>query len=217
MDNVTNDIFSYLVSKIGTNHQVYLTGGSARDCLLNIPFNDFDFVTDLTPDKTQQLFPDADVSFARFGIINLHINGKHVTLATLRKDGKYDDSRHPSKVSFIKDVETDCLRRDFTINAIYICADGSIKDPLDGQIDLNKHIIRMIGDIPTRINEDPLRIIRAIRFSYKLNFTIEKDLLEYITGHAYLLKKLNPDKAQEEISKATKEAQDKLNILMRMK
>lgn len=181
--------------------EFFIVGGTSRDFLLNRNISDIDVATTLTPDELKEFFKDGDYTFAKFGTINIKIDGQRITLATMRKEELYRDYRHPDSVEFVKDYEIDARRRDFTINAIYFCHDGTILDPLNGLDDLNLGLIRMIGDVDTRITEDPLRILRAIRFSLNLDFMIEEYLDKYINSHGYLIKRLNKAKIEEEINK----------------
>lgn len=212
--NILDEIFSYLTSKIGSK-SVYLVGGSTRDFLLKRDFTDFDFATTLTPKELRSIFNDADYHFAKYGITNIKYKGYHITLATMRKETAYVDSRHPSEILFIKDINVDYLRRDFTINSIYMDSDKNIIDPANGQIDLKNRTIRMIGDIKERIEEDPLRILRAIRFKYILGFSIEPKLNIYINNNLSLLKKINKDKITMELKKCNQEGRIYIEELLK--
>jgi len=212
-EEYVKSIFSLLESHLGKD-RIYLVGGSSRDLLLKRDFNDFDFATTLTSNQINEsslgtLFK-LDFSFKKFGIVNFNYEGNHITLATMRKEGKYTDSRHPSYIEFITSKEVDSCRRDFTVNSIYLDSNLVAYDPQGGLADLEDKVIRMIGDIPTRMNEDPLRMIRALRFSLELGFTLEEKLKEYIFAHLSLLGLLNPSKIEEEIKKTDKEKQHEL-------
>ncbi len=212
--NILDEIFSYLTSKIGSK-SVYLVGGSTRDFLLKRDFTDFDFATTLTPKELRSIFNDADYHFAKYGITNIKYKGYHITLATMRKETAYVDSRHPSEILFIKDINVDYLRRDFTINSIYMDSGKNIIDPANGQIDLKNKTIRMIGDIKERIEEDLLRILRAIRFKYILGFSIEPKLNTYINNNLSLLKKINIDKITMELKKCNQEGRIYIEELLK--
>lgn len=214
MEEITKKIFSFLKQKIGESYHLYLVGGSSRDLLLGKQFVDFDFATNAPYDLLIELFPGVKNSYKKFGIVNLKYQDFDITLACLRKEKLYNDNRHPDVITFIDDPIVDAKRRDFTINAIYIDSNGTILDPFDGRADLKNKIIRMIGDIPSRINEDPIRIIRAFRFEDKLDFEIEPELEEYCKANMWRIEKLNPYKLELEYKKCSKKTYLKLQTLL---
>lgn len=177
---------------------LYVIGGTSRDYLLNLDVLDYDFVTDATPEEIKNFLPDAIFTFAKYGSVSAKVEGVKVDITTFRKEEGYGDFRHPSKISFVKTIEEDFVRRDFTINAIYLDKDFNIIDPSKGLDDIKNKLIRFIGDPETRIKEDPLRILRAERFAKKLKFSIEPKSMEAIEKYRYLLDKLNPQKVEEE-------------------
>ena len=180
---------------------LYLIGGTSRDLLLGIPFDDFDFVTDATPEQERTFLPDANYRYACFGSIKVHFEGVSIDVTTLRKESGYSDHRHPSKIEFISDLKTDSLRRDFTVNAIYIDQEGHIFDYHGGLDDLANKTLRFIGDPRQRIKEDPLRILRAERFASHLGFSIEKETAAAMDELRDELSKLNPEKVLLESKK----------------
>lgn len=180
---------------------LFMIGGTSRDYLLNLEVLDYDFVSDATPEDMKKFLPQANYHFEKYGSVRLKIDGVHVDITTFRSEGEYLDFRHPNSVKYVKTIEEDFVRRDFTINAIYIDEDMKCIDPSGGLIDLKNRIIRFIGDPIKRIKEDPLRILRAERFKEKLNFEIEEKSLEAINKYRYLLDKLNPEKVKEELRK----------------
>mgnify|MGYP001065338574 FL=1 len=195
-----NSIFLNL-KKIFPNDKFYVVGGTSRDYILGKEFNDYDLATNLTPDEIKEKISDADMTFAKYGVTTVTINNKKITLATMRKEKQYTDYRHPGKIEFVDDYLLDAERRDFTVNAIYLAPSGEILDPYGGLEDLRLGIIRMIGDPDKRLQEDPLRIIRAIRFSLNLGFVIDSDLMTAIKRNKHLINLLNPRKIEEEINK----------------
>jgi len=204
MKQLIKDIFLFLDKEIQVNHNLYLVGGSSRDYLLNKEFDDFDFSIDVPIDEISPFFKDCDKSFIKYGNIDIKYKEKRITLTCFRKELNYIDHRHP-KICFTNDLLIDSKRRDFTINSIYISKDFNIIDPNKGVDDLNNKIIRMIGDISTRISEDPLRILRAYRFKYSLNFEIENELYKYIESHLHLLKLIRKEKIEQELNKFSKD------------
>lgn len=185
-------------------HRLYLVGGTVRDLLLRIPFSDYDLVTDATPEEEKAFLPDANYTFAKYGSIRLKVDGIEVDITTLRKEGEYIDHRHPSSITFVKDTKEDYLRRDFTINAMYLDEGYNLIDYCGGEEDLKKGIIRFVGDPYKRVEEDPLRILRAYRFQKRFNFKIEENTLKAIEKGKELLDELNPQKIKEEERKEKK-------------
>ncbi len=172
---------------------LYMIGGTSRDFLLGLPVLDLDFVTDATPEEEKTFLPDASYVFAKFGSIHLSAKPHPIDITTFRKEEGYDDHRHPKTVTFIKDMETDSLRRDFTINAIYIDATGKVFDFHGGLEDIKNKTIRFIGDPRVRIKEDPLRILRAERFARRLGFRIEEECQRAINELRGDISFLSPD------------------------
>ena len=180
---------------------LYMVGGTSRDFLLGIASADFDFVSKATPDQIASFIPGLDKTFARFGSTKIYDEGIEIDFTTFRKEGEYRDYRHPSYIEFIDDMYTDSLRRDFTINALYIDAGGNVHDFHDGMEDLKRGIIRFIGDPKKRIEEDPLRILRAERFAKRLGFMIEENSAKAMDELRPLLEKLNAEKVKLEKKK----------------
>ena len=162
------------------------------------------FKLHIQSEDEKKFLPNAKYDFAKFGSIKIFEDGVEVDITTLRKEEGYDDHRHPKKITFIKDLETDSQRRDFTINALYIDLGGNVYDYHGGLADLKKGIIRFIGDPKIRIEEDPLRIMRAERFAKKLGFEIEEESKKAIEEGRNLLSLLNPNKIKMERLKESK-------------
>lgn len=185
-------------------YNAYLIGGSSRDCLLNKEFKDFDVATNATPEEVISMFEDVFDHFKQYGSVRVTYKGTKFDVTTFRKETKYTDHRHPGVVEYTTDIKEDYYRRDFTINAIYIDMDGNIYDFGSGSMDLQYNLIRMIGDPNKRLKEDPLRILRAIRFSLVLDFEVEESLQFALKRNAYLIQELNEGKIKEEIAKMKK-------------
>ena len=130
---------------------LYMVGGSVRDYLLNIPLTDMDLVTDATPEEEKDFLDNADYTFERFGSIKLKYKNVKFDITTFRKEAGYVDLRHPNVVFFTKDIKDDFLRRDLTINALYLDENLQVIDYVNGQKDLKNKIIKMVGDPLTRI------------------------------------------------------------------
>lgn len=200
-----NEIFEYL-KKIFNEHNFHICmiGSTSRDFLMKREIEDYDFVTDATPDEVLS-FLDCNATYKKFGTLSLKVNDKHCDIVTLRKESEYLDLRHPSKIEFIKDINEDYKRRDFTINAIYIDEDYKVKDvSKDGVNDLNNKILRFIGDPTKRIKEDPLRILRAKRFIVEYGLTPEKETLKALKENKDLISTIKEGKIVEEKRKFDK-------------
>ncbi len=193
--------------------KLFMVGGTSRDFLLKREITDFDFATDATPTEMKVFLPDANYRFSEFGTVSFKKSGRLIEVTTLRKEGQYFDFRHPGDITFVRDPRLDYVRRDFTINALYIDEQYKVFDFTNGQADLEAKLIRMIGDPWARFNEDPLRIIRALRFRVKLDFSFEKSLEEAIYDNAYLVKNLNPQKILAERSKVPAELLEQFDQL----
>ena len=183
-------------------YQLFLVGGTVRDYLLNEPLTDMDAVSEATPEEILAFLPKVDATFKRFGSLKYKTSdGLKFDITTLRKESSYEDSRHPNKVIFVKDLKEDYLRRDFTVNALYMNKDLKVIDYCNGQEDLKNNILRMVGDPDTRIKEDPLRILRAIRFHLMHHLKIEESLLKAMQDNFYLLRNITDAKIRSELNK----------------
>jgi tRNA nucleotidyltransferase (CCA-adding enzyme) len=191
--------------------KLYLVGGTVRDYLLRIPLTDMDAVTDATPENMKTFLLDADYTFCKFGSIKYHLQGVKFDITTLREEKSYLDSRHPNNITFVKDLSIDVKRRDFTINGLYLNDKFEVIDLVDGQRDLKDNILRCIGEADKRIKEDPLRIIRALRFAIDFDLTLEENLQNAIKENISLLDKLNKEKIKQDIRKLRSRDMNKIS------
>ena len=183
-------------------YRLYLVGGTVRDYFLKLPLDDMDAVSDATPEEIVSFLTNVDQTFARLGSLKYkNPDGIKFDITTLRKESGYLDSRHPSEIIFVKDLEIDYQRRDFTINALYLDENLKVIDYCHGQEDLNNKLLRMIGDPDTRLKEDPLRILRAVRFALMFNFKIDETLLKSMHDNFALLKNITDAKIRSELNK----------------
>ena len=178
--------------------KLYIVGGAVRDYLMgNVPY-DYDFTTDALPEDIINILNGyhLDTYQAKLGSIKVKINSEMYEITTLREEHGVINTRYPKELKFTNDLKLDSLRRDFTINAVYYY-DGNIYDYHQGKKDIDNKIIRIIGEAKRRIEEDPIRILRAIRFSLKLNFSIDQELFKQINLNKKLLNKVGIIKYQE--------------------
>ena len=178
---------------VDAGYEAYFVGGSVRDMLLHKPISDVDIATSATPQEVKEIFPhtvDVGIEHGTVMVIH-HKEGYEVT--TFRTEEGYEDFRHPDKVTFVRSLEEDLKRRDFTINALAIGIDDQLMDFFDGIGDLERQCIRCVGDAKERFNEDALRMFRAVRFVGQLGFQVEEE-----TKNAIFLLKMNLSKVAVE-------------------
>ena len=174
----------------GAGYSAYLVGGCVRDLLLGREPADYDVATSATPQEVMRLFPQTYAVGAQFGVVLVPFRretpdgerGNHaIEVATFRSDGLYSDSRHPDTVRFSRDARIDVSRRDFTINGMLIDPlSGEVLDYVGGQEDLRRRTVRTIGDARQRFSEDKLRMLRAVRFAARFDYTIEEQTFQAI-------------------------------------
>ena len=178
---------------VDAGYEAYFVGGSVRDMLLHKPISDVDIATSATPQEVKEIFShtvDVGIEHGTVMVIH-HKEGYEVT--TFRTEEGYEDFRHPDKVTFVRSLEEDLKRRDFTINALAIGIDDQLMDFFDGIGDLERQCIRCVGDAKERFNEDALRMFRAVRFVGQLGFQVEEE-----TKNAISLLKMNLSKVAVE-------------------
>ncbi len=183
-----------------SGHQAYLAGGCVRDTLLGVEPKDYDVVTDATPSRLEELFPDAVAVGAQFGVLLVRGNAAQVEVATFRSDHAYLDGRRPSAVTFTSSAEQDVRRRDFTINGLLWDPDkDTMLDFVGGRADLGARLVRAIGAPRERIAEDSLRMLRAVRFAARLGFEIEPDTLAAIREQSAAIGRVAAERIRDEI------------------
>jgi poly(A) polymerase len=184
----------------GAGHQAYLVGGCVRDLLLGIKAKDFDVSTDARPDRVMDLFPRSGRVGAHFGVVLVRDMFSQVEVATFRSDLDYEDGRRPGAVHFERDPRADVLRRDFTINGLMMDPDtGCVLDYVGGRADIEQRVVRAIGDPDTRLEEDHLRLLRAVRFAARLNFAIDPATFDAIRRHHALILKVSAERIRDEL------------------
>lgn len=182
-------------------YQACYVGGCVRDTLLGRPVHDWDITTSALPEQTMACFDRCIPTGLAHGTVTVLYDGGSAEVTTFRSDGDYVDGRHPVGVRFVPSLEEDLSRRDFTVNAMAMDQHGRIFDPLNGRADLQAGILRAVGVPENRFREDSLRMLRAIRFSAQLNFTVEDDTLRAIRMCAPLCEKLSAERVRDELEK----------------
>lgn len=203
MITIPNDVENVINILSSNGHKAYVVGGCVRDSLMGREPDDWDVTTDASPKELKKIF--ASFRTVDTGIDHgtvLVVSGKTpVEVTTFRIDGEYTDNRHPDSVTFTSNIEDDLARRDFTMNAMAYNHEDGIIDPFRGRDDIENKIIRCVGEPDKRFNEDGLRIMRAVRFSSVLGFTIEEKTAESIIKNENLLGTIAAERLSKELMK----------------
>ena len=179
----------------------YIVGGYVRDMLLGIESHDIDITTNATPMELKEIFQQEELINTGYGSVKLIYKNNPFEITTFRKEDNYLDNRHPSSITYVDDLTEDVLRRDFTINALCIDKDDNLIDLINGQEDLNNHILKTIVDSNQSFSSDALRILRAIRFASLFDLQISNDINEAIKCNKHLLKNVSANRRKVELDK----------------
>lgn len=185
-------------------YEAYAVGGCVRDSILGRMPGDWDITTSALPMQVKGLFRRTVDTGIQHGTVTVMLGRNGYEVTTYRIDGKYEDSRHPESVEFTPKLEEDLKRRDFTINAMAYNDEHGIVDIFDGVGDLQRKIIRCVGNAHDRFDEDALRILRAVRFSAQLGFGIEENTARAAKELAVNLKKISSERIHTEFNKMLK-------------
>lgn len=194
----------FIIEKIKEHgEEAYIVGGCVRDSILGILPNDYDITTSAKPNKIIDIFKGYKIieNGIKHGTVGILIEDEVYEITTYRVEGEYEDNRRPKNVEFTSKLVDDLKRRDFTINAMAYNEEDKLIDYFDGVKDLHDKKIRTVGNPDERFIEDGLRIIRAIRFSSKLGFDIEKETFESIKRNSSILKNISRERVSDEIKK----------------
>lgn len=192
----------YIIKTISdAGYEAYVVGGCVRDSILGRTPEDWDITTSARPEQVKALFRRTIDTGIRHGTVTVMVEKQSFEVTTYRIDGKYEDNRHPSEVTFTPSLEEDLKRRDFTINAMAYSEEAGLVDLFDGLGDIERKLVRCVGNPRERFNEDALRIMRAIRFSAQLGYTIEKGTGEAIRELAPNLCNISAERIQVELVK----------------
>ncbi|MCR5666296.1 MAG: CCA tRNA nucleotidyltransferase [Eubacterium sp.] len=182
-------------------YEAYAVGGCVRDSLLGKQPKDWDITTSASPMQVKEHFARTIDTGIQHGTVTVMMDKEGFEVTTYRIDGKYEDGRHPSEVTFTRSLEEDLKRRDFTINAMAFNDSRGIVDLFGGQKDLNNRIIRCVGDAHKRFSEDALRMMRAVRFAAQIGCEIEDKTLEAMKDLAGNMKLISAERIQSELVK----------------
>ena len=190
-----------LVTLQGRGYPAFLVGGCVRDMVLGVQPHDWDICTAALPEQILELFPGSRLTGGEQGTVTVRIHSHFVEVTPFRAESRYTDHRHPDLVQFVADLTADLSRRDFTINAMALSPDGIVSDPFGGAADLRRGVIRCVGEPERRFEEDALRMLRALRFSAKLGFSIDLFTMEAIREKAPLCAHLAAERVRDELEK----------------
>ena len=181
----------------------YAVGGCVRDACLGLQPHDYDLCTSALPRQTEEVFRDYRLVLAgeRHGTVTVITESGPVEITTFRTEGGYRDNRHPDWVKFVPGIEDDLARRDFTVNAMAYSPTRGFADPFGGREDLEKHILRAVGDPVSRFAEDSLRILRGVRFAAQFGLTPARETMEAMFSQAHLMENLARERVFEELCK----------------
>lgn len=182
-------------------YEAYFVGGSVRDTLLGKAIADVDIATSAFPAEIKEIFPKTIDTGIKHGTVTVMQQGIGYEVTTFRTESGYQDFRRPDHVTFVRSLKKDLQRRDFTINALAVRADGLVIDEFDGLTDLANQTIRAVGNADERFHEDALRMMRAVRFASQLGFDITTDTYVSLLHNAELLQKIAVERIHTEFEK----------------
>jgi putative nucleotidyltransferase with HDIG domain len=205
---IPEEVLDVTMAIDSAGYEAYLVGGCVRDMLLSKTPKDWDITTSAKPEQIQTIFGEDETFYENnFGTVGVKTESGDPATEVLevtpyRTEGAYTDSRRPDKVIFSNSLHDDLKRRDFTINAIaYRVITDELVDDYDGLLDLSNNVLKAVGDANTRFSEDALRMMRALRLSAQLNFTIDGETMLAIANNSILLKRVSSERIRDELNK----------------
>ena len=202
MAKIPEFVKNLLCTLESAGHQAWCVGGCVRDLRLGRTPVDWDVTSSALPEETMALFGERAVPTGlKHGTVTVRTEDQPVEVTTFRKDGAYRDHRRPETVTFTDSLEEDLRRRDFTVNAMALDLRGTFRDPFGGLGDLERGILRCVGEPERRFHEDALRILRGLRFSACLGFVLEEKTASAIREKKELLRDIAPERVWAELSR----------------
>ena len=196
-----NEIIREIINKIvDAGYEAYIVGGYVRDYLLGLKTNDIDIATNASVDNLTKIFGEMGTPNPKYCSYHILKDDYRFDITSYRKELEYKKNK-PIKIVPAKDLKTDLLRRDFTINTFAMDKNGKFVDLLDSKVDLQNNIIRVVGDTYEKLSEDKTRIIRAIRFSCTLNFELDDNIKEFLKEHGSMLNEIPREYIKKELDK----------------
>lgn len=182
-------------------YEAYMVGGCVRDKLLGRPVKDYDIATSARPEQVQDLFERTVPTGLQHGTVTVLLGGASYEVTTFRAEAEYEDFRRPTEVAYVDSLEEDLKRRDFTMNAMAIDAEGRLVDLFGGQRDLEKRQLRCVGKPEERFGEDALRMLRALRFASEYGLTMEAETWNGLLRSVSLLKHIAMERVRAELAR----------------
>lgn len=193
---------SWIISRLEeAGYEAYAVGGCVRDAMLGREPEDWDITTSATPLAVKEIFPKTIDTGLQHGTVTVMLHRQGYEVTTYRIDGEYEDGRHPKEVAFTTNLRMDLERRDFTINAMAYNDRVGLVDAFDGVGDLERGVIRCVGDAGQRFDEDALRMLRAVRFSGQLGFVIEENTRHALEERVQNLERISAERIRVELTK----------------
>lgn len=196
-----SDVVKIISELEAAGYEAYAVGGCVRDSILGREPDDWDITTSARPLDVKRIFARTIDTGIQHGTVTVLMHGTGYEVTTYRIDGIYEDARHPKEVSFTDDLVKDLERRDFTINAMAYNESRGLVDAFDGMGDLNRHLIRCVGDPEERFSEDALRMMRAVRFAAQLGYDIDEATAQAVRDKAETLSKVSAERIMTELTK----------------
>ncbi|EKF3881703.1 CCA tRNA nucleotidyltransferase [Listeria monocytogenes] len=218
-----NDVFLKalpVLQKLTTaGFEAYFVGGSVRDYLLNRTISDVDIATSASPEEVKEIFQTSYDTGIAHGTVTVRENNEFYEVTTFRTEGTYEDFRRPSEVTFIRSLEEDLKRRDFTMNAIAMDEHFALQDPFSGQLAIQNKEIKAVGKASERFHEDALRMMRAVRFLSQLDFELDKETEKALESQIELLQHTSVERITVEWLKMMKgkAAKRAIELLLKVK
>ncbi|HAA7104974.1 TPA_asm: CCA tRNA nucleotidyltransferase [Listeria monocytogenes] len=218
-----NDVFLKalpVLQKLTTaGFEAYFVGGSVRDYLLNRMISDVDIATSAFPEEVKEIFQTSYDTGIAHGTVTVRENNEFYEVTTFRTEGTYEDFRRPSEVTFIRSLEEDLKRRDFTMNAIAMDEHFALQDPFSGQLAIQNKEIKAVGKASERFHEDALRMMRAVRFLSQLDFELDKETEKPLESQIELLQHTSVERITVEWIKMMKgkAAKRAIELLLKVK
>ena len=196
------DVAIKVLEKItNKGYSAYIVGGFVRDYVLGIESSDVDICTNAKPKELLEIFDNAKIPKEDYGSVIVYVKDIRFEITTFRREIKYLDNRKPVEIQYVNSVELDVLRRDFTINTLCMDKDKNILDLIDGLSDIDARLVKCVGNSDKKLEEDALRILRAVRFATKLRFRLDENVVSAIKKHKHLLKNISYERKKEELDK----------------
>lgn len=200
-NTLPQDVLYILKALNKGGHEAYIVGGCVRDTILHTQPKDWDITTSAKPEETKKIFSHTFDTGIQHGTVTVVLNHINYEVTTYRIEGKYEDCRHPSGVTFTKDLQEDLLRRDFTMNAIAYHPEEGYQDFFHGMEDIQQKTIRGVGTPALRFQEDALRMLRCVRFAAQLGFDVEEETYHALCENKELIQKISVERIHDEMEK----------------